>query len=207
MKKKLIIVGANGHGKVIADIANQMNQWDTIEFLDDNDAIKECAGYKVIGVTEDASKWRDAADFFVAIGDNVTREIVQENIEKKGLDIATLVHPTAVLANEIEIGAGTAIMAGVVINSSSKIGKGCILNTSCSIDHDNKIEDYAHVSPGAHLAGTVRIGKNSWVGIGSVIINNVSICSHCRLGAGTVVIRNINEPGTYVGVPARKIHR
>jgi acetyltransferase-like isoleucine patch superfamily enzyme len=96
-------------------------------------------------------------------------------------------------------------MAGVVINSSTKIGKGCIINTSSSLEHDNVIEDYVHISPGVRLAGTVRIGKGSWLGIGSVVSNNVNICSGCKVGAGAVVVKDITEPGTYVGVPVRKI--
>ena len=96
-------------------------------------------------------------------------------------------------------------MAGVVINSSSRIGKGCIINTSSSLDHDNVIENYVHISPGVNMAGTVKVGKGSWIGIGSVVSNNVNICSDCKVGAGAVVVKDITEPGTYVGVPVRKI--
>lgn len=109
------------------------------------------------------------------------------------------------IGSEVEIGIGTTVMAGVVINSSTKIGKGCIVNTSSSLDHDNVIEDYVHISPGAKLAGTVKIGKGSWIGIGSVVSNNVNICSECKVGAGAVVVKDITEPGTYVGVPARRV--
>lgn len=96
-------------------------------------------------------------------------------------------------------------MAGVVINSSTKIGKGCIINTSSSIDHDNIIGDYVHISPGVKLAGAVNIGRESWLGIGSIVINNISITSGCILGASTVVVKNIPESGTYIGVPARRV--
>lgn len=205
MKKKLMIIGAGGHGKVIADIARKMNRWESIAFLDDNGAVKECAGCRVVGKTEDAAGWKDLADFFVAIGNNAVRENVQESLEAKGLSVATLIHPSAVIADGAEMGAGTAVMAGVVINPSSRIGKGCIINTSCSIDHDNILDDYVHVSPGAHLAGTVSVGRGSWIGIGGIVSNNVSICAHCKLGAGAVAIRDIEEPGIYAGVPAKKI--
>ena len=100
---------------------------------------------------------------------------------------------------------GTAVMAGVVINNSSRIGKGCIINTSSSLDHDNFIEDYVHISPGVRTAGSVNIGKGTWLGIGSVVSNNANICSGCIVGAGAVVLKDISESGTYVGVPARKI--
>ena len=96
-------------------------------------------------------------------------------------------------------------MAGAVINCCTKIGKGCIINTGATIDHDNLIEDYVHISPGVHLAGTVKVGQGSWLGIGSVVSNNINITSGCKVGAGAVVVKDITEPGTYVGVPVTKI--
>lgn len=205
MKDKLLIIGASGHGKVVADIAIKMNKWDSISFLDDNEAVKVCMGLQVVGKTDDSSKYKDDADFFVAIGNNTIREKIQEKLENKGLSIVSLVHPNAVIGKDVEIGKGTVAMAGAVINSSTRIGKGCIINTSCSIDHDNTIEDYVHISPGANLAGTVKVGKGTWIGIGSVVSNNINICSEATIGAGTVVIKDIIESGTYVGVPVKKI--
>jgi len=205
MKETLIIIGASGHGKVIADIASRMNKWLNIYFLDDDASINECTGLKVIGRLIDASKYKAEADFFVAIGNNYTREKIQENLIAEGVSLATIVHPNTAIGNRVEIGMGTVVMAGVVINSSSNIGKGCIINTHSSVDHDNVIEDYVHISPGVNLAGTVRVGKGSWIGIGGVVNNNITICNNCQLGAGTVVIKNIIESGLYVGVPAKKI--
>jgi len=207
MKKRLIIIGASGHGKVVADIAVKMNKWQSIAFLDDDESIKICMDIPVIGETDDALKYKDEADFFVAVGNNATREMIQTKLEHEGVSIATLVHPNAVIGCQVSVGIGTVIMAGAVINSASAIGKGCIINTNSSVDHDCVLEDYVHVSPGASLAGTVKIGKGSWVGIGSVISNNINICAGCMLGAGAVVIKDITEPGTYVGVPVRRINK
>ena len=205
MKDKLIIIGAGGHGKVVADIAIKMNKWQSIAFLDDDKSIKTSMGLEVIGKTADAFTNKEEADFFVAIGSNTTREKIQENLIEKGLNVVILIHPSAVIGTDVEIGIGTAVMAGVVINSSSRIGKGCIINTSSSLDHDNVIEDYVHISPGVRAAGSVRVGKGSWIGIGSVISNNVNIYSGCKVGAGAVVVKDITEPGTYVGVPVRRV--
>lgn len=205
MKKGLIIIGASGHGKVVADIAIKINKWQKISFLDDDESIKTSMGLEIIGKRSDALTYKNEADFFVAIGNNFIREKIQEELELEGLSIVSLIHPNSVIGTSVEIGIGSVVMAGAVINSSSRIGKGCIINTSSSLDHDNIIEDYVHISPGANLAGTVKVGKSSWVGTGSVISNNVNICSNCTIGAGAVVIRNIVEPGTYVGVPLRKI--
>jgi sugar O-acyltransferase (sialic acid O-acetyltransferase NeuD family) len=207
VKDILIIIGASGHGKVVADIAIKMNKWQSIAFFDDDESIKASMGLKVIGNTTDAYIYIDKADFFVAIGNNATREKVQEKLMDEGMSVVSLIHPSAVIGTDVEIGIGTAVMAGVVINSSSKIGKGCIINTSSSLDHDNVIEDYVHISPGVNLAGTVKIGKGSWIGIGSVVSNNVNLCSGCKVGAGAVVVKDITESGTYVGVPVRRVVR
>jgi sugar O-acyltransferase (sialic acid O-acetyltransferase NeuD family) len=205
MKNKLIIIGASGHGKVVADIAIKLNKWQSIAFLDDDESIKTSMGLEVIGKTADAFTYKDEADFFVAIGSNATREKTQEKLIDEGLNVVILIHPSAVIGTDVEIGIGSVIMAGAVINSSTRIGKGCIINTSSSLDHDNVIEDYVHISPGVRTAGSIGIGKGSWLGIGSVVSNNVNICSGCKVGAGAVVVKDITEPGTYVGVPVRKI--
>lgn len=205
MKEMLIIIGAGGHGKVVADIAIKMNKWKSIVFLDDNDSVKDCMGLKVLGRIADAAKYKEVAQFVVAIGNNIIREQVQERLESLGVEIISLVHPSAVIGTDVLIGIGTVVMPGAIINSSSKIGKGCIINTGCTIDHDNIIEDYVHISPGVNLAGTVKICKGSWIGIGSVVSNNVKITSGCTIGAGAVVVKDITEPGIYVGIPAKKI--
>ncbi|WP_423189023.1 acetyltransferase [Alkalibacterium sp. f15] len=205
MIKRLIIIGAGGHGKVVADIAMRMKKWGKISFLDDDESKKTCIGLKIIGKIEDALKYKDEADFFVAFGDNSVRQNFQVKLEKEGYSIAKLIHPSAIIGMEVSVDNGTVVMAGVVINCLSKIGKGCIINTSSSLDHNNTIEDYVHISPGAHLAGTVRIGTGNWIGMGCVISNNVNVCKGCLVGAGAVILNNINEAGTYVGVPVSKI--
>lgn len=201
--KKLIIIGASGHGKVIADIAFLCGYKD-IAFLDDNESVKNCMSYPVVGKSSDAEKYGDAG-FFVAIGNAKIRENVQENLQKSGLNVVTLIHPDAVIAKSASIGIGTVIMAGAVVNPDSRIGKGCIINTGASVDHDNVIEDYVHVSVGAHIAGTVHVGGRTWIGAGAVVSNQVNICGNCMIGAGAVVVKDIDEPGTYIGVPARKV--
>lgn len=205
MKDNLIIIGANGHGKVVADIAMKMKKWENISFLDDDQSLKKNIGFEVIGSISVASKYKGTADFIVAIGNNAIRAKVQEKLENEGCFVTKLIHPNAVIGMNVRIGMGTVVMAGVVINSDSKIGKGCIINTNSSLDHDNFIEDYVHISPGVNVAGTVKIGENSWIGIGSAISNNVDICGYCKVGAGAVVVKDIIKSGTYVGVPVRRV--
>lgn len=201
---RLVIIGASGHGKVVADIASHCG-YDMISFLDDDDTLKSCMGYPVIGKSSTAERYK-GCDFFVAIGNPNIRKKILKKLQRTRLDIATLIHPDAVIADSVSIGIGTVVMAGVVINPDSRIGNGCIINTGSSVDHDNVIEDYVHVSVGSHLAGTVRIGIGTWIGAGAVVSNNVNICGGCMIGAGAVVVKDIDEPGTYIGVPARKVN-
>lgn len=195
---RLVIIGASGHGKVIADIAIK-NGYKDIVFLDDDEKIKECVGFPVIGKVTEAENFD--GDKIVAIGNEKIRERIQDNLE----GVVTLIHPDAIISRRVEIGIGSVVMAGAVINSDSIIGKGCIVNTGATVDHDCKIGDYSHVSVGAHVAGTVDIGNRTWIGAGSVISNNVNICEDCMIGAGSVVIKDIDKPGTYVGVPVKEI--
>lgn len=204
MQKKLIIIGASGHGKVVADVAEKMGRWKTIMFLDDDKSVDKFLDYDVIGTLEEASKYKETANFFVAIGNNSIREKIQEKLMKQNFSIATLVHPDATVGIDIELGSGTVIMAHAVVNSATKIGNGCIINTSSSIDHDNILEEYVHISPGVRTGGNVFIGKKSWLGIGSIIINNISITEKSVIGAGGVVLEDIIHPGTYIGVPVRR---
>jgi sugar O-acyltransferase (sialic acid O-acetyltransferase NeuD family) len=200
--KKLIIIGAGGHGKVIADIALKLNTFDSIAFLDDGDK-KECMGLKVIGKVSDKLKYVNSAEIFVAIGNSEQRKKLIEELLEAGASVPVLIHPSAVIGNDVAIGQGTAIMAGAVINPCSKLGKGVILNTCSSIDHDCVVEDFCHLAVGVRLAGTVTLGTNVWLGVASAVKNNVSICANTVIGAGAVVVDNIVESGTYVGVPAK----
>lgn len=199
--KKIMIVGASGHGKVVADIAKKIG-YEEIMFLDDNENLRSCGGYPVIGISDLAM--HSSTDTIVAIGNAEIRQCVQEKIVRNQGNIVTLIHPNAVIAEDVKIGLGTVIMAGAVVNSGARIGKGCIINTCSSVDHDCQLGDYVHVSVGAHVAGTVKIGSKTWVGAGATVSNNIVICNDCVIGAGAVVVKNISDAGTYVGVPAKE---
>lgn len=201
MGKKLIIIGASGHGKVVANIA-KLSGYEKVEFLDDNDTRSSCGNYNVVGKVEDYKKYRDS-DFIVGIGNATIREKIQNLIINDGCNVVTLIHPNAVVADDTELGIGTVVMAGAVINSGSTIGNGTIINTCSSVDHDCTVEDFVHVSVGAHVAGTVYVAKKTWIGAGAIVINNINITKNCMIGAGAVVVRDIEHEGTYVGVPAK----
>lgn len=197
---RLIIIGASGHGKVVADIAKK-NGYQDIVFLDNDKNIKKCLDFPVLGSDSMVSDLD--GDLFVAVGNSYVRKRITER--EKGRFFPVLIHPDAVFADDVVIGAGSVVMAGSVINPGATIGKGCIINTCSSVDHDCFVDDYCHISVGAHLAGTVKVGKETWIGAGAIVSNNLDICGGCMIGAGAVVVKSIYEPGTYVGVPSKKI--
>lgn len=194
---RLIIIGASGHGKVVADIAVNIG-YEDIVFLDDDETIKDCAGFPVIGPTSSAKSLE--GDKIVAIGNAIIRKRFQREIKT-----VTLIHPKAVIGRRVTIGTGSVVMAGAIVNSDTAIGEGCIINTASSVDHDCKVGDYCHVAVGSHLSGTVTLGDSVWIGAGAIISNNISICSDCIVGAGAVIVKDIEEKGTYIGVPARRV--
>ena len=199
--KKLAIIGASGHGKVIADIAVK-NGYKEIVFLDDNPNVQECAGFRVAGTSKDLDKYSDY-DVIVAIGNASIRKKIHKKVGEDRL--TTLIHPQSVISRRVTIGKDTVVMAVAIVNSDTKIGEGCIINTGASVDHDCSIGDFVHVSVGAHVAGTVTIGNGTWVGAGATVSNNIEICEVCMIGAGALVIKNIKENGTYIGVPVKKM--
>ena len=200
---KLLILGAGGHGKVVAEIASLMKQWDEIAFLDDKEELKEVNGYKIIDKLKNYKLYKEEyKNAFVAIGNNKLRINLINNLLMEGFNVPILVHPTAIISKNVKIDKGTVIMAGAVINTNSVIGKGCIINTSSSIDHDCILKDGVHISPGVHVGGTVNIGKCTWVCIGSSIANNITIGKNVIVAAGAAVIKDVPDNVIVAGVPA-----
>ncbi len=200
MSKNVVIIGASGHGKVIADIVLKSGD-NLIGFLDDHTSKKELEGIPVLGQTNDYVNFNSY--FLIAIGSAEIRKKIANRMQ--GVSWYTAIHPSASISIiNTHINEGTVIMANAVINSGTTIGKHCIINSAAVVEHDNVIEDFVHVSVGANLGGNVKIGGATWVGIGSTINNNITICSGCLIGAGSVVVDDINEPGTYFGVPVKK---
>ena len=200
MNKKIIIIGASGHGKVLADLAIK-NKYEILGFLDDGKPEGEICGFPIIGKVEKCLEYQEQCEFIIAIGNNAIRKKIAEMYPVKW---ATLIHPTAVLGLNAEISEGTVVMANAVINPEAKIGKHCIINTAAVVEHDNVLADYVHISPNAALAGTVHVGEQTHIGIGAAVRNNIQITENVVIGAGAVVVKNICEQGIYFGTPARK---
>lgn len=195
---KLVIIGAGGHGKVIADIAIK-TAYKNISFVDDN-AFGSCLGFPIIGTCADIVDDGET-DFVLAVGNNGTRKLIAE---KYDLPYVTLIHPSAQIGVGVRMDFGTVVMAGAVINPGTVIGRHCIINSCSVVEHDNKLGDFVHISPNAALGGTVSVGNLTHIGIGATVRNNIDICERCMIGAGAVVVNNIVESSAYIGTPARK---
>lgn len=203
---KLLILGAGGHGKVVAEIAVYMNKWNEISFLDDNLDLKEVNGHKVIGTISDYKQHRDKYEYaFVAIGNNKLRLRLIEELLENEYEIPILIHPFTAISDRVEIGMGTVVVAGAIINTNTSIGKGCIINTTSSIGHDCVVGDGVHISSGANIGGTTTIGKHSWISIGSSVINNINIGENVLVASGASVISDIKDSVLVGGVPAKFI--
>lgn len=196
--RDVVIIGCGGHGKVIADIIEKSGDR-VFGFIDDNPRADEVLGYPVLGMSDVIKTYIDK-EFFIAIGDNKIRK---KFASLYNLNYYTAIHPTALIARDVTIGAGSCVMAGTVINSSAKIGMHCIINSGSVVDHDNNLGDYVHLSPGAVLCGTVSIGSCTHIGAGAVVRNNISVCNECIIGVGAAVVKDIEKKGIYIGVPAR----
>ena len=189
----VIIIGAGGHGKVVADIVRARGD-KILGFLDDS-------AQGALGKISDYGKFY-CVEFVVAIGDNRARKQIAGMLEN--VKWYTPIHPTAIISPSAVIGEGTVVMPGAVINADAKVGRHCIINTTAVVEHDCKIGDFCHISVGAKLGGTVRTGEGTMIGIGAAVRNNTEICKWCTVGAGAVVVKPINAAGVYVGVPAGK---
>lgn len=199
----LLILGAGGHGKVVADAAYIMNKWVEVAFLDDREDLKDVARFPVLGKLQNYELLMDKYQYaFVAIGNNKLRLEWIDKLVTAGFIIPTIIHPNSTISKLSYIGDGTVVMAGAVVNAYATIGRGCILNTCCSIDHDCVLDDGVHISPGAHVGGTVTIGSYTWICIGASIVNNVVIGSNVVVAGGAAVIKNIPDNVVATGVPA-----
>lgn len=204
--RRLAILGASGHGKVVADTAECCG-WQSVEFFDDAwPGLQENGVWSVVGDT--AALMARLADFegvLVAIGNNRIRHAKLLDLRTAGAHLATLIHPAATVSRYAAIGMGTVVFAGAVVNSSACTGLGAILNTGCSIDHDCVLGDVVHISPGARLAGGVQVGDLSWIGIGASVRQLVRIGDCVMVGAGSAVVSDIPNDVTVAGVPAKRM--
>lgn len=204
----LIIWGASGHARVVADIVRLTKRYTVFGFLDDIDDSRKgtiFCGAKILGGQEqfETLKNNNISNFILGFGDCEARLALSIKLTDFGFTLITVIHPSAVIASDVIIGSGSTIMAGVVVNSGTVINENVIINTSASIDHDCVIEKGVHISPGVHVGGGVTIGTGTWIGIGAIIKNKIEIGHNVVVGAGAVVLNDIPDGVTAFGVPAK----
>lgn len=210
MNRGLLILGAGGHGRVVADVALELG-FRRIAFLDDaTNGPDVDIGIPVLGPLQLAEtlleEWPLAC---VAIGNNQRRQELYESLQNAGFAMPALVHRSAVVSRFARLGDGVVVAAGAVINAGAEIGDACIVNTGARIDHDCVIGEATHVAPGATLSGGVVTGARVWLGTGCAVKQGVRIVDDAFVGVGAAVVCDLATAGTYIGVPARlaPIHR
>ena len=204
---KLAILGAGGHGRVVASVAESTDDWDEIVFYDSAYPSFENSGrWPVVGDVEELLD--HVAEFqgvIAAIGDNKRRSEFLDMLEAASANVVNIIHPSSVVAEDVILGVGITIMPNAVVNIGSKVFSGAIINTSAVVEHDCTVGYVAHLSPGAVLSGGCSLGDFSWMGSGAVCINSVAIGDSVVIGAGSVVTRDLESGKKYVGVPARLV--
>jgi len=143
-----------------------------------------------------------AVDLLVAV-QGAGRKGLALRLLQAGANLPPLVHPAATISTTATLGAGVIVSAGVIVQSDTRIGRFCMLNTAATIDHDNEVGDFVSIAPGVHTAGGVTIQDEAFVGLGAVIINGVTVGRRAVVGAGAVVTRDVPPGATVVGNPAR----
>jgi sugar O-acyltransferase (sialic acid O-acetyltransferase NeuD family) len=205
MNKKLAILGAGGHGKVVADAALLCSDWDEISFFDDAFPAKKINGpWSISGNSNDLLiTCNDFDGVIIAIGNNSLRLAKTRELIKIGARIVSIIHPQAIISPFASIGFGNVVFAGAIINVDVSVGDACIINTGAVIEHDCQLNHGVHISPNATLAGKTIIDECSWIGAASVTKELIVIGSNVVVGAGSVVIKSIANGLTVVGNPAK----
>lgn len=209
-QQQVIILGASGQGKVIAD-AFSCAGVEVVGFVDHKLKVGTLVSeFPVLGpdsALPELITQFPRADLFVAIGDNFTRHKVMKHTEAimVGAKWATCVHPTAVVAKGVSIEPGAAVLAGAVVQVGAHIAKGSIVNTGAQLDHDSTLNAWASLAPGVVTGGSVHIGQFSAVSIGATLVHGVSVGEHTIVGAGAVVVADVEAHVVAYGIPARKV--
>ncbi len=210
-RPRIVIVGASGHGRVALDAARSQDSCEIVGWTDTFVPVgTELAGLGVLGKPADldslASEYR-LDGYFLAISDNSTRAKVHEMIHqlRPQLELVTIVPPRSIIARDVELGSGSLVLAGAVVNANCRIGTGCIVNTRASLDHDGVMHPWSCLLPGVVTGGNVEIGEFSCICLGTTVAHKVRVGAHSVIGAGSLVLADIPPLSLAYGVPARVV--
>lgn len=210
MSFPIIVLGAGKHAKVVIDILRiQSVNVLGITDIDPGKLKEKVYGVKVIGND-------DALQFYLpdsvqlvnglgSVGSTILRKQLYNHFKSQGYSFASVIHPSAVIAFDVEISEGVQVMAGAIIQPGSYIGKNTIINTKASVDHDCIIGSHVHLAPGVTLSGDVQVGDGVHIGTGATVIQGIRIGQNSLVGAGSLVVKDVPEGATVIGVPARVV--
>jgi sugar O-acyltransferase (sialic acid O-acetyltransferase NeuD family) len=207
--REIVVIGGGGHAKVLISVLKKAGF--AVEGYTDKEDHGVILGVPYLGndgILRDIVRNTPALHAIIGIGKvdaSPQRLSLQNEIGALGFDFPAICSPHAIVNEAVSLGAGTAVLDGVVVNSGTGIGRACILNTCSTVEHDCLIGENVHIAPGVTLSGGVTIGDNCMIGTGANVIQSISICAGCLIGAGSTVVKNISVPGTYAGNPAKKI--
>lgn len=207
--ERIAVIGGGGHAKVLISVLKKL-QFELVGYTDKQDrgAILGLPFLGDDGVLPGLMRAGGVHRAVIGLGKIDTSDArlrLGEEIEVLGFDSPVIVSPQALVNEEVELGPGTVVFDGAVVNSGTVIGRLCIVNTNSTVEHDCRLGDNVHIAPGATLSGGVIVGNNCTVGAGATVVQEVTICADCLIGAGSTVVDNIGTSGTYAGNPARKI--
>jgi sugar O-acyltransferase (sialic acid O-acetyltransferase NeuD family) len=209
--KKIVIIGSSGHAKVVIDIIEKQGLFSIVGLIDTYRKVGEkTLGYTIMGKEEDLHSLNSTYDIegcILAIGDNWLRKSILDKLNSMTVDIEfiTAIHPSAQIGKNVNIGIGSVVMAGAIINCDTNIGKFNIINTKASIGHDCHFGDFVSIAPNATIGGNVRIGNFSAISMSATLIHSITVGEHSVIGAGSVVLQNIDNFKIVFGVPAKFI--
>jgi sugar O-acyltransferase (sialic acid O-acetyltransferase NeuD family) len=205
----IFLFGVGGHARSVYEVVARQGTYEVTAVLDDDPGVRDFRGVEVLGGRQQFASLAETGPHLgvIAIGSNLVRRELTALARQSGLSLVAVVDPAAVVARDIDLGAGTVVMPGVVVNVGTTIGRNVILNTACTVDHDCRIADYAHLSPGVHVSGECEIGECAHVGIGASVLQRVRIGDGATVGAGAAVTKDVRAGAVAVGVPARELER
>lgn len=198
------ILGASGHGKVVAEIA-ELNGYSEIHFYDDRwPELQHLEHWNVVGDSEALlASVQQYACVAVAIGNNTIRLNKHRQLLEAGARMPTLIHPSAIISGYATIANGCVVMANAVVNPFAVVGQTCIVNTGAIVEHDCLLADGVHLSPNSAIAGGTQLGECAWLGIGAVTRQLVSVGAGATIGAGATVVANVTANTVVMGTPAK----
>lgn len=208
--KDLVIIGAGGFGRELSDIVERINliepTWNLLGFIDDGIPAGQIVdSYPIIGTVDYLNSVDKELYAICALGVSKTRAKIISRISNPNIKYATIINPNALIYRDSYVGEGSVICGGTIATVNVKVGKHVIVNINCTLGHDDVIEDYCVINPGVNVSGNVVLGEMSDLGTGSKVLQGTKVVSGTVVGASGVVLKDITEPGTYVGVPVKKV--